>query len=111
MEKIATTIRIDAHLKAGLEKLGELRHATLNALVNQAIGDFVVRESSALEAEMLASIAELRRYRQADPNFDASLAAFADAEASYGGEDPVEGTIVTAPDQGLSAQLRDILGG
>ncbi|MEO0912243.1 MAG: hypothetical protein AAFY59_04535 [Pseudomonadota bacterium] len=108
MEKIATTFRLDPEVKARLSRLSELQQATLNKLANRALREFIDREARVVEADLLATVAELRSYRAQDPGFEAAIARMAEAEAS-GAPDPAEGAPVV--EQGTTALVRDMLGG
>ena len=108
MEKIATTFRIDPIIKAGLQKLSDIKHVSLNRLANEAIAQYVDRQTAAVEDELEATLADLRAYRRNDPGFSKAIAAFADAEATVD-EDPAEGKIVEAGPGKTEAALLKVL--
>lgn len=87
------TLRVDQELKDQLAKIGELRHTPMSKLVNQALQQFVDRETAVLEDELEASLADLRRYRAFDPDFEIAIGQAARAEAGMV-DDPAEGVIL-----------------
>lgn len=116
MRAVATTFRIDPRLRDQLNKLGQIRKMPMNRIVNQALERFVAEESALLEAELEASLADLRKLRQQDPDFEAAIGRFARAELSTP-DDPVEGRAVltgerrtTGGEQGATDLVRDLLG-
>lgn len=110
MERVQTTLRLEQHIRAGLELIGSKRGMTLNKLMNLALQQFVAREVESLEAEASDTLARLRSYRDRDPDFTRAIEAVVEAEASAG-DDPAEGKIVgdakTRPS--LTGTVADIL--
>ena len=93
MDKVATTFRLDPVVKAGLSKLSELQHQSLNQLANQAIKEFVARRIVEVENELESTLADLRAYRKSDPDFERAMIAVVEAEVAAK-DDPAEGTVV-----------------
>jgi predicted transcriptional regulator len=94
MIRKATTVRLEPTLQEGLEQLSKVLRRPMNQLVNEALQDFVSRRSQEVEQELASTLASLRAYRRRDPRFKRAIAAAAKAEALYGDQDPVEGTVV-----------------
>lgn len=94
MERIATTIRLDPIVKAGLAKLSKLKHQSLNQLANEALREFVAKRTLEVENELESTLEELRAYRRSDPNFERAIAAFVEAEVTAD-HDPAEGRVLT----------------
>jgi len=90
MPRKATTYRIDPVVQAGLSTLSRVLGRPQNQLVNEAVRDFVARRTREVEADLEATLEELRAYRKHDPNFERAIADYVDAEASLK-EDPAEG--------------------
>ena len=107
MDRVATTFRLDPVVKAGLTKLGSLTHKSLNQLANEAIKDYVVRRTLEVESDLEATLAELRAYRQNDPDFERAIAEVVEAELSAT-HDPAEGRVVTEVGKN-EAMLLDLL--
>lgn len=94
MIRKATTVRIDPLAQAALENLSRVLKRPMNQLVNEAVKDFVDRRSREVEHDLEATLTSLRAYRKRDPHFREAIAAFADAEARFGKDDPAEGKVV-----------------
>ena len=90
----ATTFRLDPTLQAGLTVLAQLTKKPLNRLVNEAVQTFIEKRSHEVEADLEAALRRLRAARKNDPTFESGIARFAEAEASLGSDDPVEGRSV-----------------
>ena len=59
-----------------------------------------------VEADLQETLRRIKAARKRDPNFDAAIAQFAEAEAVMAGEDPVEGkTTSVGPAQATVRQL------
>ncbi|MCH8238175.1 MAG: hypothetical protein IIC06_08380 [Proteobacteria bacterium] len=93
-----TTVRIDAGIKDGLEKLSKLLHKPQNMLVNEALGEFVLKRTLEVENELVSTLKDLRAYRESDPNFEHAIKAFVEAEASAE-HDPAEGRIFSETEE------------
>jgi predicted DNA-binding protein len=87
----ATTFRLDPQLQEGLALLSQVLKKPMNRLVNEAVEDFLQKRSAEIESDLEQILKRIRAYREKDPNFDAAIAAFVDAEASSGAKDPAEG--------------------
>ena len=94
MPRKATTVRIDPLAQAALENLSQVLKRPMNQLVNEAVKDYVERRSKEVERDLEATLTNLRAYRRRDSHFDEAVAAFVDAEARLGKEDPAEGKVV-----------------
>ena len=104
MKRVATTFRVDPVVKAGLTKLSELTHKSLNHLANEAIKEFVARRTLEVEDELEATLEDLRAYRKSDPDFERAIAEFVDAEMTAT-HDPAEGRVVSKVGRTESAVL------
>ena len=94
MPRKPTTVRIDPLAQAALENLSRVLKRPMNQLVNEAVKDYVDRRSAEVEHDLEATLTTLRAYRKRDPHFKAAIAAFVDAEARFGKDDPAEGRVV-----------------
>jgi hypothetical protein len=101
--RTATTYRLDPHFQKGLALLGKVRKLPLNRMVNEAVGEYLESRTAAVEADLEETLRRVRAYRKADPNFESAISRFADAEAAWAREDPVEGK--TAPATGPAQRL------
>jgi predicted DNA-binding protein len=87
----ATTFRLNPELQKGLTLLSQILKKPQNRLVNEAVEDFLKTRSAKVESDLEQILKRVRAYRDKDPNFEIAIAAFVDAEASLGAEDPAEG--------------------
>ncbi|MFZ2103243.1 MAG: hypothetical protein WAU86_22040 [Oricola sp.] len=92
MQVSVMTLRLEQSLKEQLAKLGELRHTTMNKLVNQAIRQYVASETLLVQEELEASLEEIKRYRKSDPDFEKAIGQVAAAELSTD-HDPAQGVV------------------
>lgn len=105
----ATTFRIDPVTQERLILLGRLTKTPLNRLVNQAVAHHVEISLARVEVDLEETLHRIQASRKRDPNFDAAIAQFAEAEAVMAGEDPVEGKAASVgPAQ---ATVRELLRG
>lgn len=95
MDRKATTLRMDPVVRDGLSKLSTILGRSLNDLTNEALKEFITRRTLEVERGLESTLADLRAYRQRDPNFERAIGAVADAEASAK-HDPAEGHVVNA---------------
>ncbi|WP_172299880.1 hypothetical protein [Pseudoruegeria sp. HB172150] len=105
---VPMTLRVDQSLKEQLSKLGELRHMTMNKLAIQALQQFVAKETLLVEEELEASLRDLRKYREADPDFEKAIEAAAEAELSTD-QDPAQGVIEAQEGFETTRLLRGLL--
>jgi len=89
MPASATTIRLEPKAQAALQNLSKATKRPVNKLINEAITAFVTPRGRAAERELEAMVASLRAYREADPDDEKAISAFAKAEMKHA--DPVEG--------------------
>lgn len=87
---VAMTLRVDQNLKDQLAKLSELRHTTMNKLINQALLQYVAKETLVVQEELEASLNSLKQYREDDPNFERAIEKVISAELSVD-NDPAQG--------------------
>jgi hypothetical protein len=95
-----------------LALIGQIQNKSLNRMVNEAVGEYLESRAASVEAGLEETLHRIRLYRKADPNFEAAISKFAEAEAALAGEDPVEGKTASAPSP-RSAQMlvRDLISG
>lgn len=105
---VQMSLRVDPSLKEHLAKLAELRKMTVNKLIVQALDQFVDKESRTIEAELEASLAQLRKYRAADPDFEQAIEAVVAAELSTD-EDPAQGDVAPGEAQEATSLVRGLL--
>jgi hypothetical protein len=110
MNAVQTTIRLDPALKSNLDELSRLRAVTLNRLVAQALEQFVVRESVALQRELRDSLSRLERMATEDRQFERAIGETAAAEAAMVA-DSAEGQVVRGRERAATSVVREILGG
>lgn len=87
----ASTIRLQPDLQSALDKISAHLDRPKNKLVNQAVAEFVEKTSFRLRDDIEDTLENLRAYRARDPNFEADILRFAEAEATYVAEDAHEG--------------------
>lgn len=98
MTAIQTTVRLDPEVKEQLGTLSEIVGESRNALVNEALREFLDSRSRKAEAGLEAMLTKLRAYRKTDPGYRKAIAEAAAAEAAIAPEDdPVEGRVVADP--------------
>jgi hypothetical protein len=109
--KKATTIRLDPLIEQGLYLLQAVVKRPVNKIVNEALAEYIDRGTAKLEVDFEETLARLREYRRSDPGFKRAIKAFADAEATYGSQDPVEGKRITMDAGPAVTMVRDLLRG
>jgi predicted transcriptional regulator len=103
-----TTFRLDPTLQTGLMVLAQVLKKPLNRLVNEAVQGFIEKRSHEVEADLERTLERVRAARKKDPDFESAIARFAEAEASFGRKDPVEGKAVERkPTKGRKAATAD----
>ena len=107
MKRRASTHRLDEALETSLDRLSKILRQPKNRLINEAVKLFVQQRSRELEQELEATLATLRTYRQADPNFEMAISAFAESEGSGARVDPVDGVPVAAAGS-VQRQIREL---
>lgn len=106
--KKASTFRLHEDLQAGLDLISQLQHRPKNKLVNEAVAEYVTRHALQAEDEVKAVLRSLKSYQKSDPDFAQAIAAFVDAEASHGKDDPMEGQTVSSVGP-VTQKLRQLL--
>lgn len=101
------TLRLTPLFEEGLAMLKGVLKKPINKMVNEAVGEYIARRTTEVEAQLTTTLDELKAYRLADPEFSAARQAFIQAEARHGKEDPMEGRLVTVtPPAGVPAGRR-----
>jgi hypothetical protein len=106
----ATTLRLKASLQEGLTVLQEVVKRPINKLVNEAVEEFLIRQTKLVESDLQGLLSRIKAVRQADPTFSASVKAFAEAESRYAGADPAEGVVVVDGFGPSQRAVRSLLG-
>lgn len=88
----ATTYRLEPPLREGLGLLQARLGHPMNRMVNEAVADYIDKQTQALEAELHHALAELKAYRKSDYGFAKARKAFVEAEVAHRADDPLEGT-------------------
>ena len=107
MKRKPLTVRSDEATVSALKELSQLLGRPVNRLVNEAVTLYLANQIPAAERDLEAQLARLRAYRQADPDFEHAIEAFAVAETMHA--DPADGVVVSA-EQPVQAEIRDLLG-
>jgi predicted transcriptional regulator len=94
MTRKATTIRLAPPTQKALEHISQALKRPMNQIVNEAVRDYINRRSVELEQDLAATIDELRTNRKSNQAQQDAIAAWIDAEALYGSDDPAEGQVV-----------------
>ena len=108
----ATTLRLSPALQLGLEMLQGVLRKPINKMVNEAVEGFIAKRSVEIESDLKAVLAQIKAYKRADPNFEAAIAEFVDAEARLSSADPAEGVALLGKAAMGPAQtrVRELLG-
>jgi hypothetical protein len=64
-----------------------------------------------LEVDLEETLRRIKQYRKSDPNFEAAISKFAEAEASLARQDPVEGKVAAAPPGPAQTLVRELIRG
>lgn len=110
--KKASTFRLHQDVQAGLDFISQLQRRPKNKLVNEAVAEYVTRHALQTEDELQTILKRVKTYQKSDPDFARAIAAFAEAEATYGkDEDPMEGHLAppAASVGPITRQLRNLI--
>ena len=108
MSTKASTHRLEPETQAALTQLAKVLRQPKNRLINEAIKLYVEQRSRTVERELEATLRALRAYRQKDQDFEKAIETFVQAEAQWGGEDPVEGRIL-AGENSVQSEIQHLL--
>lgn len=89
-----TSLRLDPQLEVGLGLLKQALGKPVNKMINEAVVDYLRKQTAVVETDLSGALAKIKAYRRADPNFEKALGTFVEAEAAFAGKDPVEGVVV-----------------
>lgn len=81
---------------------------TKNKLIAQVLRQFASKETLVVQEELESSLAMLKKYREADPDFEQAIDEAVRAELSTG-NDPAEGEPDLPEDHETTALVRDLL--
>lgn len=104
----ASTFRLKPDLQSALDKISDHLDRPKNKLVNQAVAEFLEKTSFRLRDDIEGTLENLRAYRADDPNFEAQIQRFAEAEATYASEDTHEGKMDGSV-HSLSKEIRELI--
>lgn len=90
----AMTLRLKPSLQEGLAVLHEAVKRPVNKLVNEAVEEFLDRQTETIERDLEGLLSRIKAVRKKDPKFSTAIQEFAEAESRYSRADPVEGTVV-----------------
>jgi len=104
----ASTIRLKPELQTALDRISNHLNRPKNKLVNLAVAELLEKTSFQLRDDIEGTIENLRAYRAKDPDFEADIERFVEAEAANSAEDPYEGE-VDESGQSLSSEIRELI--
>lgn len=105
----ASTIRLKPELQTALDQISDHLDRPKNKIVNQAVAEFLEKTSYRLRDDIEGTLENLRAYRRKDPNFEADIERFVEAEAAHAGEDEYEGKPRSASNQSLTHEIRKLI--
>lgn len=105
----ASTIRLKPELQTALDQISNHLDRPKNKLLNQAVAEFLERTSYRLRDDIEGTLENLRAYRRKDPNFEADIERFAEAEATHAEKDAHEGKPQPASNQSLTRQIQELI--
>lgn len=88
----ASTHRLEPDVQAALDHLSKALRHPKNRLINEAVKLYVRQRGREVEKELELTLEALRTCRRNDPDFDASIDAFVNAEVQSATKDPAEGS-------------------
>jgi hypothetical protein len=80
-------------------------------LVNEAVERFIDQRAAEVGADLERALESVKALSARDPDFEGAIAQFVEAEASRGGNDPVEGKATTSTAGPAERIVRDLLRG
>lgn len=104
----ASTIRLKPELQTALDRISNHLNRPKNKLVNLAVAELLEKTSFQLRDDIEGTIESLRAYRAKDPDFEADIERFVEAEAANLTEDPYEWE-VDQSGQSLSSEIRELI--
>lgn len=105
----ASTYRLRPELQSALDRISTHLDRTKNKIVNQAVAEYLEKTGYRLRDDIEDSLESLRAYRAKDPNFEADIKRFAEAEASLAGADEHEGRVQSQPEPSLSREIQEMI--
>lgn len=87
----AKTLRLEPQYENALGFLKAVLGASVNKMVNDAVGQYIQRETARVEVNLGDLLAQVKAYRKADPDFSHAHARVVDAEVRAVGNDPADG--------------------
>ncbi|MCE9658098.1 MAG: hypothetical protein K8R60_06025 [Burkholderiales bacterium] len=88
----AKTLRLEPQYENALAFLKTVLGASVNKMVNDAVGQYIQRETARVEVNLGDLLAQVKAYRMADPDFSHAHARVVEAEVRAVGKDPAVGT-------------------
>lgn len=108
--QVSMTVRAEKRLSDQLAIISKHRGMTKNKLIAQVLHQFASKETLVVQEELESALSLLKKYREADPDFEQAIDDVARAELSTG-NDPAEGEQVHPEDYETTALVRDLLNG
>jgi predicted transcriptional regulator len=105
----ASTIRLKPELQLALDAISHNLDRPKNKIVNQAVAEFLEKTSYRLRDDIEETLQNLRAYRSQDPNFEADMEHFVEAEVAHTNEDAHEGNIQPALNQSLTHEIQELI--
>lgn len=91
----AKTLRLAPQYENALGFLKAVLGASVNKMVNDAVGEYIERETARVEVNLGDLLTQVKAYRKADPDFNYAHARVVEAEMKAIGKDPADGTLYT----------------
>ncbi|KAF0095812.1 MAG: hypothetical protein E1N59_588 [Puniceicoccaceae bacterium 5H] len=105
--KNRSTVRLDEGVQEALARLSKISGKTKNRLINEAVASYVKDQALAMAHEADALHQALKAYQTKDPDFEAAIDRFVEAEADSK-TDPAEGT-VDPTSESLTAHVQHLV--
>lgn len=105
----ASTIRLKPELQTALDQISNHLDRPKNKIVNQAVAEFLEKTSYRLRDNIEGTLENLRAYRRKDPNFEADIERFVEAEAAHAEDDAHEGKNLSASNHSLTHEIQELI--
>lgn len=106
MKRKPLTLRSDENTVLALKELSAALGTPVNRIVNDAVKLYLASRIPEVERDLEAQLSRLRAARVSDPDFEAAIARFAEAEAAVA--DPLETVMIPAASP-IHAEIRELL--
>jgi len=78
---------------------------------SRAVERFIDQRAAEVGADLERALERVKALRARDPDFEGAIAQFVEAEASLGGNDPVEGKVTTSTAGPAETLVQELLRG